>query len=316
MQRMKEPDDNTGEQLPLDPEERLLPMGAVTRRTGIGEHTLRVWEKRFGFPQPLRLPSGHRRFTADQVQQLMMINEALRFGYRAGDVVPMSRDKLQALLEECEHVPETEETSREWLLNIFQAARAFDRPSVQKILYQGAATLGLQRFLLELVAPLMTEIGEAWDRGELEIRHEHFISEVLEDALRDLRKPLEDTADGRPVLLASLPSEQHSLGLHIAALTVAAAGRRSLVLGPYTPVEEITKAAESVQAAAVGISISAFAAAEDAGSEITSLREKLPSRIKLWLGGSGASEQTDLPANVEVLDSLPALDRALRHLVD
>jgi DNA-binding transcriptional MerR regulator len=313
---MKKPNENNDKQLLPDPEEQLLPMGAVTRRTGIGEHTLRVWERRFGFPQPLRLPSGHRRYTAEQVQQLMMINEALRCGYRAGDVVPLPREQLQALLEECEHVPETEETSREWLLNIFQAARAFDRPSVQKILYQGAATLGLQRFVLELVAPLMTEVGEAWERGDLEIRHEHFLSEILEEVLRDLRKPLEATASGRPVLLASLPSEHHSLGLHIAALTVAAAGRRSLVLGPYTPVDEITKAAESVKAAAIGISISAFAEADDAGSEVAKLREMLPTRIKLWLGGSGAAGQTDLPANVEVLDSLPALDRALRRLVD
>jgi len=291
-------------------------MGAVTRRTGIGEHTLRVWERRFGFPQPLRLPSGHRRYTSDQVQHLMMINEALRCGHRAGDVVPLPRKQLESLLEQCDQVLESAEPSREWLVHIFEAARAFDRQEVLRELYQGATTLGLHRFLLERVTPLMTEIGEAWARGEFEIRHEHFVSEVLEDVLRDLRKPLEATAAGRPVVLASLPSEQHSLGIHIAALAVAAAGRHSLVLGPQTPTEEIAEAAAAIDAVAVGISISSFAAVDGMRSEISSLRESLPSGIHLWLGGSGAEGLTGLPTGVEVLNSLQALDRVLRRLAD
>ena len=68
---------------------QLWPMGAVTRRTGIGEHTLRAWERRFGFPKPVRLASGHRRFSGDQVQHLLLIAKALESGYRAGDIVPL-----------------------------------------------------------------------------------------------------------------------------------------------------------------------------------------------------------------------------------
>jgi hypothetical protein len=38
--------------------------------------------------------------------------------------------------------------------------------------------------------------------------------------------------------------------------------------------------------------------------------------MNLWLGGTGAVELKDLPAGVEVLESLDALDRELRRLVD
>ena len=313
---MNDSDGTIGNGATRVPEEQLLPMGAVTRRTGIGEHTLRVWEKRFGFPQPLRLPSGHRRYTLDQVRQLTMINEVLRCGYRAGDVVPLQRAKLEALLEECGRDSKSDEPSQEWLREIFEAAKEFDRTTVQRALYQGAGTLGLPRFLRERVAPLLIEIGEAWARGEIEIRHEHFVSEVLDDVLRDLRRPLEATAKGRPVVLAGLESEQHGLGLHVAALAVAAAGRHCLVLGSQSPAKEIARAAASVGAAAVGISISVFADASDTLSEIQRLREVLPTDMLLWLGGSGATGLTDLPADTEVLDSLDALDRALRRLVD
>ena len=35
--------------------------------TGVPEGTLRMWERRYGFPSPQRLPSGHRRYSEDEV---------------------------------------------------------------------------------------------------------------------------------------------------------------------------------------------------------------------------------------------------------
>ena len=45
-------------------------IAAVSRLSGISCHTLRVWERRYGFPVPVRSPSGHRRYDRDQVQTL------------------------------------------------------------------------------------------------------------------------------------------------------------------------------------------------------------------------------------------------------
>jgi DNA-binding transcriptional MerR regulator len=39
----------------------------VVERTGVGEATLRAWETRYGFPEPQRLASGHRRYGEDDV---------------------------------------------------------------------------------------------------------------------------------------------------------------------------------------------------------------------------------------------------------
>lgn len=45
----------------------------VVERTGIPEATLRAWEVRHGFPEPTRLPSGHRRYTERDVELLRSI---------------------------------------------------------------------------------------------------------------------------------------------------------------------------------------------------------------------------------------------------
>ncbi len=45
----------------------------VARRTGLSPATLRIWEERYGFPRPERLPSGHRRYGDREVELLMEV---------------------------------------------------------------------------------------------------------------------------------------------------------------------------------------------------------------------------------------------------
>jgi len=47
-----------------------LPIAEVSRRTGISTETLRIWERRYGFPQPDRRPSGHRRYSEEDCRQI------------------------------------------------------------------------------------------------------------------------------------------------------------------------------------------------------------------------------------------------------
>ena len=198
----------------------------------------------------------------------------------------------------------------------FDASRRYDRESLSALLHGEAVVLGLPTFLRQRVAPLLEAIGEAWGRGEFEIRHEHFFSEVLEDELRRLRAPLQNSATGRPVVVASLPNELHGLGLQIAALAVASAGRSVRVLGPHLPVEEIVQAAKSLDAAAVGLSVSVFAEPDETAREVTAVFERLPKKTALWVGGAGSSLLKNLPSRVKIVVTLDDLDRALAELDD
>ena len=50
-----------------------LTIGAVAGKTNVSVATLRAWEQRHGFPRPERLPSGHRRFSARHVDQILQV---------------------------------------------------------------------------------------------------------------------------------------------------------------------------------------------------------------------------------------------------
>lgn len=294
----------------------MWPMGAVTRRTGITEHTLRAWERRFGFPDPERLPSGHRRYPVDQVRRLLLISKALESGYRAGDVVPMNPDRLDALLRESQpdQGRETDSERNAFLQKLVAAAAEFDRDRIADLLAGDASRLGVPRFLRERAVPLLTAVGDAWAKGELHARHEHLVSDILEDQLRTLRHALDVRSSSSPVILATLPEERHSLGLHLVATEIASAGCDYRFLGPQLPVGEIAAAADFLKASAVGLSVSIFADTEVARAGVLELRELLPSSIELWLGGAGAAKLEDLDDDVKILSTLDDVANRVRRL--
>jgi len=296
--------------------ERMWPMGAVTRRTGIGEHTLRAWERRFGFPTPHRLESGHRRYSSAQVRQLLLISRALGCGHRAGDVVPLTVPEIEELLRQTGVVEgvATVGGTAEVVAEVIEACRRFDRDALVGILRRDASILGMASFLRDRVTPLLEEVGEEWSRGGIEIRHEHFFSEVLEDELRLMRAPLQVSAGGRPVVLASLPNENHALGLQVAALAITVSGRAVRVLGPHLPPDEIVHAAEVLDAAAVGVSMSVFAQEEETARELAVIRKALPKGIEVWVGGAGSTRLEHLPGGIKQLPTLDELDNAVKGL--
>src|SRR3954452_2857870 len=57
-----------------------LTIREVAARSGVPAGTLRMWEERYGFPKPQRLPSGHRRFSDEQVDQVRAVVAAREGG--------------------------------------------------------------------------------------------------------------------------------------------------------------------------------------------------------------------------------------------
>ena len=49
----------------------------IERETGLGKDTLRVWERRYGFPQPLRDARGDRLYDPPQLERLMLLKRLL-----------------------------------------------------------------------------------------------------------------------------------------------------------------------------------------------------------------------------------------------
>jgi len=284
-----------------------LSIGALSRATGIAVETLRTWESRYGFPVPERQPSGHRVYPVSAVPHLRRIAQALSLGHRAGQVVGASDDALDRLLETSAGAQPPASAAPaglppvEDLAGQLRLVKAFEGERLSRAFLADWARLGPVDFLETIAATLVHAVGEAWARGELEIRHEHFFAERLGDLLRSLRMPRDERATGPLVAFATLPGEAHGLGLQMAALVLATAGCRVLFLGTEVPIPQIASLARELGARAVAISISRSSKGTTTATALRRLREALPRRVLLVTGGEGA------PASRPGIDCIPSL---------
>ena len=292
----------TGKRLDVaEPSPTLLGIAAVERDTGISKDTLRVWERRYGFPAPLRNATGERVYPAAQVQRLRLLKRLLDAGQRPGRVVPLRADaaaetaeipSLTAVPTPAEHklapLPGFEAGSD--LLRCLTLLRSHEVIGLRRALQQTLLRQGLRAFVLEVVVPLTTQVGELWMRGDLEVFEEHLSTETLQQVLRQAMQSTSPLAPSeRPsVLLTTLPGEQHALGLLMVEALLTLEGCSCLWLGVQTPQEELPRAVAAHRADILALSFSGHQPIGAMQRGLTALRVQLDAGVELWAGGRGA----------------------------
>ena len=287
-----------------------LPIAAVERETGLAKDTLRVWEKRYGFPQPLRDAHGNRLYPAQQVHRLQLVRRLLDVGMRPNKVVGLEPAALLELLGQHSSKPQTPalpKTKRPAafspaspayahnheaeLAALLNTIAAHDPQGLRHALQHAQMRMGLAPFILNLVAPLTVAVGEAWAQGRFEVFEEHLYTEVLSGVLRQAISsltalPPSTPATGPKVLLTTLPQELHSLGLLMVEALLTLDGCTCISLGTQTPLLDIVQAAQAHNTDVVALSFTATQSGALVQASLRELRTQLAPQVALWVGGA------------------------------
>jgi methanogenic corrinoid protein MtbC1 len=123
---------------------------------------------------------------------------------------------------------------------IFNAAEALDSLFVETMLRNEISENGIISAWQEVFVPVLIQVGAAWEKSGKGIEVEHMLTEILKRVLRESTSEIVAPVNTRPVLLASVGEELHSLALHALAAALAERGIESQFLGARTPVEALS----------------------------------------------------------------------------
>jgi diguanylate cyclase (GGDEF)-like protein len=86
--------------------EKLIGIGAGAKLSGLSERTLRYWES-LGLIKPVRLPSGHRKFSKTMIKKIIAIKEILeKYNLRINDLITSSKFLQDELLKDKVDAPD------------------------------------------------------------------------------------------------------------------------------------------------------------------------------------------------------------------
>jgi methanogenic corrinoid protein MtbC1 len=123
---------------------------------------------------------------------------------------------------------------------IFNAAESLDSLFVETMLRNEIAENGIISAWQEVFVPVLIQVGTAWEKSGKGVEVEHMLTEILTRVLRESSSEIVVATNTRPVLLASVGEELHSLALHALAAALAERGIETHFLGARTPVEAIS----------------------------------------------------------------------------
>ena len=294
-----------------EPAELAQNISAVERETGLSKDVLRMWERRYGFPKPARDDNGERQYTLSETAKLRAIKRLMDAGIRPGKIIGLSLDELKALADArapLRREPPSGVAERD----VVGMLRMHDAAALHHMLARWLMRDGLSRFVLETLAPLTRQVGDAWMRGELHVFEEHLYTEQVQAALRAAINALPRHAGHPRVLLTTLPGEQHALGLLMVEALLVPEGAHCVSLGPQSPLDEVRRAAVAHGVDIVALSFSGAFPVRQATESLARLRRHLPASVALWAGGDMTRRVRKTLSGVLLLPELGAAVAALR----
>jgi len=292
-------------------EETLFNISAVERETGLSKDVLRIWERRYGFPRPRRDENAERQYTAEELARLRTIKRLMDTGLRPGKLIRQSLEELSVLAEKRIR-PRREVPPPAVESDVLGLLKGHDAAALHAALSGLLLRHGVQRFVLETVAPLNRAVGEAWMHGDLQVFEEHLYSEHLQLVLRSAVNAM-PRGQGTPrMLLTTVPGEQHGIGLLMSEALLASEGAQCVSLGTQTPFEDIRRGVLAYKTQVLAVSFSTAFPLRQAGDAIAALRRAVAPGVALWAGGAITRRLRRTPAGVRLLPDIADVLLALQ----
>jgi MerR family transcriptional regulator, light-induced transcriptional regulator len=240
-------------------DEPLYNIGVVTRMTNISMATLRAWERRYDFPMAERTSGGHRLYSEKDILRLMWVKQRIDEGMQTAQAINALRHQEQ----EGHYVPSIEPTSAElrpredkilipnYKERLLGALTNRDLSVADQVLGEALALSSPEELILDVIAPVMSDIGEGWEARRITVATEHLATNYLRQRLLMWMLSGPPARQASPVVLACAPDEWHEGSLLVLGALLRRRRWPVAYLGQAVPLGDLANFVRDIRPSAV-----------------------------------------------------------------
>ena len=132
---------------------------AVSEKTGLSTHLIRMWERRYSVVSPCRTEANRRLYTEKDISRLMLLTRATRQGQHIGNIAGMSNEELLEVLKvtEPEKIYNHQDLSYSGyhLRECLDAVKKLDSSNLERRLLTASLALGQELLLDQVLLPVV-----------------------------------------------------------------------------------------------------------------------------------------------------------------
>ena len=213
-----------------------LTVAAVARRIGVAPATLRTWDRRYGVGPTDHSEGEHRRYSEADLARLIHMRKLIVAGVPPLEAAKsaLDFDGSEATAAGVHSAPQAE-SERELVEQLLRAAKSLDREFIEEALRNYLDTHRIEKTWELVMCPLLIIVGDQWKKTGNGIEVEHLISDLIIRILISRVSPSQSPVNPRPVLIASIGEETHSLAITALAAALAERNISFQFLGARTP---------------------------------------------------------------------------------
>ncbi len=268
---------------------------AVARLTGVPADTLRRWESRYNVIVPQRTGSGYRLYSQRDVDIILWLKSKLEEGlsissacemlrHMGGDPAELPHDsspadgplasqtRSHAPMSFSQQPPDAPVRSFDVLrAELFDAFKYVDESKAGEILSEALSLYSVEDVCMQMMQPVLVQIGEAWLADEISVAVEHFASAFVRARLENLFHNSPYNSYGSFAIVACAPDELHELGAMLLSLFLRRSGFRVVYLGQNVPLDSLMGMVHALKPDVVCIS----STRSETASSLYNLRKRL-----------------------------------------
>jgi len=212
----------------------------VEALTGIKAHTLRIWERRYDFLNPMRTATNIRYYSDEELKKLLNFGILVRNGYRVSKLNKMSDEEVFDEVTKVLANPNSE--SSDDMKGLTLSMLEMNEEDFDDIFERQVIRRGFLKAITESVYPFLQYVGVLWTTNKAMIAQEHYISNLIRQkiiaAIERLSIPQKDAPS---IVLFLLEGEEHEIGLLLASFVAKEMGWNVYYLGQSVPIVNIKK---------------------------------------------------------------------------
>ena len=264
----------------------------LSRLSGIKQHTIRIWEQRYGILKPERTDTKIRFYSDKELKQIINISLLNKKGLKISKIALLS---VEALLEKVNEIEDNQYSHEIVVDQLTKSMIDFDEQAFEKIINTSILKFGFQSVILDIVYPFLEKIGMLWLTGNINPAQEHFISNLIRQKIIVSidGQSVNYKADSKKIMMFLPQHELHELAFLFYSYLLKLNNHHVIYLGANLPNADVQTVIDVYEPDIIYSVLTSSLHLKNTKQLFTQITTQNP-KIKFFVGGCQACQLKEL----------------------